>query len=38
MCVMCGFELETINHIFFTCKVTSKVWYVEHASFDVSNP
>ena len=26
MCVMCGIELETVNHLFFTCKVASKVW------------
>jgi len=26
MFVMCGIELETVNHIFFTYKVASKVW------------
>ena len=25
---MCGSELETINHLFFTCKVSSKLWYM----------
>jgi len=27
---MCGSELEIVNHIFFTCKVTFKVWYMSH--------
>jgi len=25
---MCGSEIETVNHLFFSCKVASKVWYM----------
>lgn len=25
-CVMCGGEDETINHVFFSCKITWLVW------------
>ena len=25
---MCGSELGMVNHLFFSCKVASKVWYM----------
>jgi len=28
MCAMCGSELGIVNHLFFTCKVTSTMWYM----------
>jgi len=31
MCVMYETEFETVNHLFFTCKMISKVWYMSEA-------